>query len=445
MKNILTILNLFFLIIIFGSCSSLFPPPDGEPHTEIAQYKSGDYGTVTTSTGEGLNIIPGVIPANSEGNEATITFTIETNVEDPGRLGEGATFKSALVKYGPEYFNFTWPVQLFIPYEDGQDPNLLSVLHFDYSIEDWVKLPKTGIDTEKKLVYFNSLSLGVFALAELTSDYRDYMDWCDGGFRFTDSNRDYYYTLTVASVTNIKYDWQQSILLQPCFSTTIPCGPVAGSTGQRNNSPLADTWVYLIQADYQIWISRTKPGTYWAPPVIETYSIPASGSLTEPNICPQSATTFPDLNLCSPWVDLTLPSGGTWVAGTPEGWAVPTITYGTGDFQATLNWINNESHATDLDLHLYGPDDMHVYYQFTSSPDGSVQLDRDWLQYYGNATENIYSLKDMPAGNYRVEVNLFSGHAANFNVRIINHGAVKNYSGSLQNVGDDVLIYEFTL
>jgi hypothetical protein len=437
MKKLISLFLLIPLSLYFTSCN-LFDDSDSpdSPQSEIGKYNTGDFGEIVTETGESIKIIPGVIPQNSNGEAAEVTFTIETQVEDPGRLGDGATFKSDLVKFGPEYFNFRWPVQLSIPYDENLNPNTLYVMHYDYGQEKWVKLSKAGIDYENKTIFFNTLSLGVFGLAELTTDYRDDLYWCDGGVRYTDGTKSYFYTFTVASVQNPKYEWQTSWL--------PPVGYVVGSTGSQNNSPLAYTWGFLVQASYQIWISRTKPGTYWELPVLETYTLPASATLTEPNICPQSATTFPDLNMCEPWVDLTLPSGGEWVPGSPQGWAAPTITYGTGDFQATLNWINNESHSTDLDLHLYGPNDMHVYYEYDMSQDGSLALDRDWRYTLGNATENIYSLKDMPSGNYQIKVVLYGGNPVSFNARIIRFGEIKNFSGSVSETGEEILIDEFS-
>ena len=437
MKSQLQILVFLLTTTLLISCNWLFNSPDDTSQEGIGKFDSGDYGTVSTETGESLQIIPGTIPADTEGNQASVTFTIETDVEAPERLEDGASFQGDLVKFGPENFNFRWPVQLSLPYKEGQDPNQLSVMFYDFNLERWLVVPKAGIDGEKRLIYFNSLNLGVFGLAELSSDYR--FEWSDGGFRYTDQSQSYFYTLTVAQVTNYKYPYQAT------WSTPFGTGRLSGSTGVRNNQPLKDTWLFLVQADYQIWISRTKPGTLSTLPTIETYSIPAKGSLTEPCTCPQSATTFPDLNHCDPWVQLTLQGGGSWIPGTPDNWPVPTKTYGTGDFQATLNWVNNESHATDLDLHLYGPDGLHVYYEADISADGSVKLDRDWWEDFGNATENIYSLKEMPKGNYQLKVVLFNGDPANFNVRVIRSGEIKNYSGKLTHMDEEVLVDEFSL
>ena len=436
MKKLNALIVLFTLIGLHMGCNLLDDPTD-ENETTIKQFTSTDFGTISLETGESVSIIPGAVPPDNNGNPATVSFTIETGVEKPAALNAGATFRSELIKFGPEYFNFRWPLLISIPYDDGVDPMTLAVMHYNYSSGKWDIIPKAGIDTDKKIVYFNSLTLGIFGLAELSNMYRSF-DWCDGGIRFHPSNSEYFYTLTVATVQNPEYAWQQSWLLS--------VGDVAAATGVRNNKPLEYTFGYLVQASYKFWISRTKPGTFSHLPVTETYSVPTNTvKLDEVNICPQSFSTTADLNLCSPWVDVFMPSGGTWVEGGPEGWPEPTKTYGTGDFQATLNWINNETHRTDLDIHLYGPDGEHVYFWNETSADGSLELDLDWQEESGNATENIYSLKDMPSGKYEIKVKLYSGDATNFNVRIIRFGEVKNYSGSLQSSGDEVLVDSFTL
>jgi uncharacterized protein YfaP (DUF2135 family) len=93
--------------------------------------------------------------------------------------------------------------------------------------------------------------------------------------------------------------------------------------------------------------------------------------------------------------------------------------------------VNNSSHATDLDLHLYGPNNMHVYYGSRFSADSSFQLDRDWLRTFGNATENIFSTRSaLPAGSYRVTVKHFSGEPTSYSVRILRSGTVRTYPGS---------------
>jgi hypothetical protein len=100
-------------------------------------------------------------------------------------------------------------------------------------------------------------------------------------------------------------------------------------------------------------------------------------------------------------------------------------------FQATLTWTNNEQHSTDLNLHLYGPNGMHVYWLNPQSADSNFILDHNWLRSYGNAIENIYSARSIPPGDYKVTVHHYSGDPANYNIRILRFGTVRNFAGNI--------------
>ena len=111
----------------------------------------------------------------------------------------------------------------------------------------------------------------------------------------------------------------------------------------------------------------------------------------------------------------------------------------TGDFQATLRWHNSSDNAADLDLHLDGPNGLHVFYDAKLSGDGSLRLDRDWRTASGDAVENIYQVKDdagnslpMPPGTYTLRVDHYSGaDGMPYQVRVIRNGTVSNFSGTI--------------
>jgi uncharacterized protein YfaP (DUF2135 family) len=95
-----------------------------------------------------------------------------------------------------------------------------------------------------------------------------------------------------------------------------------------------------------------------------------------------------------------------------------------------------------MDLHLYGPNNLHVFWSSPTS--ANFALDRDWQSQDGDATENIYSTTTIiPAGNYRVNVDHFSGAAKSFNCRVVVNGNVTNFSGNLQ--AGSVDIRSFTI
>lgn len=155
-----------------------------------------------------------------------------------------------------------------------------------------------------------------------------------------------------------------------------------------------------------------------------TYTVPASVNVNRPVTWSNWGDTG------SGWYDVELPPGGDWVEARPENLPDPTTPFGTVQFQATLSWTNTESSSADLDLHLFGPDDLHVYYGDTYESGDPFQLDRDWQGALGNAIENIYSVEtNLPRGNYRVMVKHYYGSLPkSYTIRVITGGTVRSYS-----------------
>ncbi|MEO8167164.1 MAG: hypothetical protein ABI623_02895, partial [bacterium] len=193
------------------------------------------------------------------------------------------------------------------------------------------------------------------------------------------------------------------------------------------------------QGVMEFWVSKIM--CQGSDPQIYTYTLPASVSVPEP-------LTFGGWSTYDAVVyyPFTLPSGGTWVAGRPSGsgaWPQATVPFGSGVLQATLTWYNSTGTTADLDLHLDGPNGIHVYYSNKTTPDFS--LDRDWRTALGNAIENVYSLNSvMPTGAYTVRVVHFSGATMSFNARVILNGVSTNYPGTLS-AGQQVVVRSFTI
>ncbi len=420
----------------------------------VKTVSSNEGGKITIPSGVSLQVVGGTVPHNQSGGSARVTFSIESPVTAPTPLGGGARFVGNLVRFGPEGFNFSWPVKMSLPYPASMDPIELQVVHYNETSESWQRVPVSGGDHH--LLSFDALQLGIYGLAifppnaqttrsaDSVIDFITPKDWhvnASGGFVFYNptfyGSNDYYYTLTILAVTNFKYP-----TAYPLIGRTASIG--ASSVGD----PARALIFPLPQATYTFSVSRVKRGTYWHPPgPVETYSRVITATTDRPVHCSQWASTTANfVDGCSPWVELLLPPGGTWGQGPPTVWPAPTVPYGTGDFQATLTWTNNSSHQTDMDLHLYGPGGMHVYYPSSNrtSADGSVTLDRDMREYdMGNAVENIYSLSDMPSGSYRVSVKKYSGDPVHYRVRIIDRGTVTTYNGYAHG-SSETTVYTFT-
>ena len=441
-KHIWYYLVLFTLFAIFlsSSCKKEDTPTEPVPaqnETAITVVGSTGFGTVTTPSGYGVQIIPGAVPPNAQGGNANITFSIESPSTPPKPMSSFAQVKSGIFKVGPDGFSFRWPIKVIIPFKNAEADQVHAV-YFDPLLDTWKVVPASKIDNTTKKMEIDVLNLGYFAAAVVSQGFpkTNAVD-SDGGFEFSGESG-YYYTLTVRSVSNYKYPYQAAWYGNPVGNS--------GSSGSSpTGGPVQPTRIHLAQATYEIWISRTIPGTLSTLPKLFTYTIPATGTISQP------VTYTGPLSTGSGWTSLGLPGGGSWLEGSPSSWPAPTSTYGTGEFQATLTWINTSSKSSDVDLHLYGPNNIHVYYDSKNAADGTLQLDRDWRSTSGNAVENIYSLKTMTKGSYTIKVNLYSGVTTSYSVRIIRGGTVKTYTGTVStlNSGDDsakmITIDSFTL
>jgi len=432
-----TVVNLLVL-----SCKKSEDNPTdsgGAGESAVTQIGSLGSGSVSTPGGYKLNVIPGTVPANSSGGSGTVSFSIETQVTPPLALPSTVTRVSDFMKVGPDGFNFRWPVKVTIPFNASTDPQSVKVLYLDGTRNKWVIVPANEINSSAHTISIDVLTLGYFCAGTISSSFSKVTsDDADGGFEFATSDNSYYYTLTVGAVSSWKYPSQAA-----WYSNIVGSSGSTGSTA-GGGTPYPPTHIHLPQATYQIWVTRTTPGTLSTLPKVEYYTQPVTGTIGQP------VTYSGPLSTGQGWTSLGFPTGGSWSTSLPPNWLQPTITYGTGEFQATLTWLNASGSDTDIDLHLYGPNSMHVYYGNMTSSDNTVQLDRDWQRSYGNAVENIYSVSSMPSGSYSIYANLYVGDNHDFSVRIIRAGTVKTYTGSVStaNSANDqskmVLVTTFT-
>ncbi len=414
----------FILVVLIAGCSEDETPPvvtpQGESNVQTIDSYSG--GTVSTPSGHAIEVTKGSVPEATSGTAAQVAFSVETKLTPPVNLPAGVTQVGDYVKFGPDGFIFRWPVRIAMPYGTDSDPFSILLMYFNNAEQKWQAMPVSMVDLEKKTIYADVLQLGFFTLAKVPEFGKITGDQSQGGFEFT-GEPGYYYTLTVKSVT-FKY---------PAQAQWYP--GLVGSTGSSGSYPAGGprqpTHLILPQGTYEIWISRTKPGTLSTLPVLETYTVPATGTINGPLTYTQMSTYG--------WTTLQGAGGGTWVAGPPGNWATPTQPMGTGQLQATLTWDNTSSSTADLDLHLYGPNDMHVYWLTDGSTDGSILLDRDWQHAEGHATENIYSVKSMPKGHYKVTMHHYGGVSKSYSVRVIINGSVRTKTGVSAYNREDVI------
>lgn len=437
MKKLFTIylLLVFSSLIIFSSCNKSDNPvttqqtPGGQNTLVLTSSQGGNLSYDNYS----MTILSNTVPKLSNGGDGTVTFSIETkSTLDSGisSLPSGYSLVGKYVKFGPDGFNFTYPVKMTFPASSESSPELLVVMRYYPESNQWLRVNTSIVDTINKTISTNGDGprLGYFALVKAPATPSNKLGTeSSGGIEFSGESN-YWYTLTVASVV-LKYSYQGS-----WFSGGSPVGHTFSSGSDPTGSfPLSPMHAYLPQGNYNIWVSRrTASGALY------TFSVPYTCNIGGPLV-------YMGWGNPSNWAHLTAPGSGSWVLGAPTNWPLPTVPMGTGKFQATLTWVNTSSSAVDLDFYLTMPNNEKIYYGHKVANDSTFALDVDFRYTIGNATENIYSLKNsLPSGGYKVEVNYYGGTGTKpFNVRVLLNGSVSNYAGSLSN--GTVTVHTFSL
>jgi hypothetical protein len=110
-----------------------------------------------------------------------------------------------------------------------------------------------------------------------------------------------------------------------------------------------------------------------------------------------------------------------------------TITkVGSGDVQISLSW----STASDLDLHVVGPDSVEIYYGNPTSPSGgTLDLDSNAGCSSGTGNENVtWPTGQAPSGTYTVRVDDYAACGA----------ASTNYVVTISVAGKTPVVYQGT-
>ncbi len=417
-------------IFVLTGCPESDEPTDGSKTKSTISQISNDEGGSLELDGYALTVIKGAIPSSESSVNTNVSFSIELGVEKPKPLPSGVSQLGKTVLFGPQGFVFNFPIKIYFPVEGNPDPTNLSVLYYDNFEEEWTSIPISSLNDNPKQVGADVIHLGVYALVKneesaiFNKKSKTQGTKSNGGVRYGMRTSNYWYCLTVKSA-NLKYPDQA-----PLWTNLIGRTAMSGTNAPGTN-PINPVHMFLPQGTYQIWVSRLNwnriSGGEWS-----TYSVPATVNVNRPL---EFKLWSSDLDYAySGWYDLQL-SGGDWSLGRPEDLPQTDKMVGTGDFQATLTWTNTDSKSTDLDIHLYGPDDLHIYWANKSEEGSGFELDVDMQEDdKGYAVENIYSVtNNLPKGNYRVTVRHYYGYSPkSYNIRIIKFGNSKSYSGSIE-------------
>jgi len=417
-------------------------------------FNSTDGGTVTTRGLAQITVPPGAIAKNSDGSPGKVLISIEPNIPQdkwPAPLPDGYEAVSKVYLFGPSGFVFAGPVQIYLPAGDIESPSGLVVLWYKASESQWVPLPLSDLDSTNHRLGVSVFELGYFLIASspLISSNGEYWysasdsipDRRVGGVRLIHNSSSsltlpsgYYYTMTIAAV----------VYTYPAIGWPNLVGDGVGTGSEPTGGPRELTRMMNIpQGTYTFEITRQKAGTIsQLPGPVQTYS-----SRVTVQVGPFTSAFGWGADAFTGWTDIAPLPEGTWQNGTPAIWPVATVPYGTGDLHITLEWENTSESSTDLDLHLYGPDSIHVWYSAQQSADGSIRLDRDWKKEVGHAVENIYSLTPVPSGEYTIKVLNYSGSIPKFfKVRAkLPDGTVKTFSSTMTQNKQEVTILTFTV
>lgn len=410
--------------MLFTSCLS-----DGDDTMvlekgEKNEFVDGDQ-TVVVGTNEYADIenggftlyVPkGSVPKTNSGDNGRVAFSIShVDIPDlPCQLPAGASVVGKnSIKIEPMNFTFNSPLVLKCPTEGNT--NCVLLRYNDYT-NSWEVVPFSSRNADGTS-NVSLIETGYFVLVEYPQQTTEM-----GGVRILQKyiDNEYFYYLTLTPVNGSSKD-AKMIAFSP------------------NGSPLY--MAYVARGEYKAVLSRQKRSQLNSATEMEQYSSVIRVKVTDKLIAGTGG-----YDTYTGWTDIKL-DNISWSDGRSDAWGTITTTYGTGKFQATLTWVNpSEAEHTDYDLHLYGPENLHVYY--TNKKQGCFELDRDWISNPGNAVENIYSVSDnFTPGRYQVKVHHYNGVVGKrYNSRVIINGVVvKSVSGAIATNKQYDDIYSFNI
>lgn len=385
-----------------------------EDPDENATYNvsTSEYGFFRRN-GYGFTIPVGAVPRGDNGNDGTVAFSAQAVPDNdlPAQAPEGVQFiEGTGIMANPTNFTFASPILIDVPLK-GHNFEETCLYQWNGFLRSWEVVPYSSIKSGS-YARVSTISLGYFVLGtkNRTLSY--------GGIKIDKSrlNDNYMYYLSLTPTTG---NGSTSI----AFSSR-------GESLFMTNLPLQTYKVQITRerrADSQTGSSAIESATYYTEVKVDT-PLEARG---------QSLESY------SGWTVLDL-SSIDWEEGRPSMWGTETVTYGTGAFQATLNWINYSGSTTDYDLHLTTPNGTEVF--FGNRTGDGFELDRDMISEVGDCVENIYSISDnLPKGTYQVRVHHYGGATGRqYSCRVILNGKVVTVYSGITNSGFQD-IYTFTI
>ena len=427
----------FLMLLFFVSCDKDNPVKVEENNGVLLEMSNDVGGKLVSPLGAELFVPIDAIGKKEDDSPGKISFSIEPIKQQdlPLSIPSNYSIIGELFKFSPSSFVFSRPLMVYLPGSSLEDLEDINIIRLDEQKNQWTIIPISDVNGTKKIIGVATFELGYFALVKnnsitkkITHGIQSESRKC-GGIKMEPKNNTYYYTLRIVNFT-AKFSEDNNFDI---VGKTASSG-IESATG----NPRALYMVGLPQGTYSVEISRIKRGI--------------SGNLEYyPNLIEVVVNQPLEYNYSwtaddwTGWKVISEPAD--WIVGTPPNWPKADVPFGTGEFQATLTWVNTNEKGTDLDLYLYCPNKDIVYFGTEGNLDNSIVLDRDWLEEPGYATENIYSTKSIAKGTYEVKVECFNGYTPkNFEVRIIIRGkTVKTFRGTATKIDEPMLIHKFTI
>lgn len=418
------------------------------PRDAAQAFTSEQSGLVTTGDGHVLAVGPRSVPTYLDGSPATIALSVDIGATPPQAPPEWLRIVSPPTHFGPENFVFNFPLTVRMPVAGVNDVSNLFLIRLNEA-GAWTRSlfafdPENPTAVETTLFTLGNMAVGEYDGASAAALHPQGGLYAPGTHCPIGAMECFYY-LTIQSFT-------------PKYSDEVPPGAFVGTVLRlRSNvtgeSPEPTGWL-LPQGSYTFCYSALESPLTLTNLKKYVNPNPQTVTIDRPYACDITRTCYTEVRPVNQpgWTEARddrpcgMGGGGALPPGDPARLGL------TGDFQATLTWHNSSESATDIDLHLYGPNNIHIWYSGKLSADGSLRLDRDWQTEAGDAVENIYQTKDgsgksipMPPGSYTLRVHHYSGAAGKpYQVRLLRNGSVSNFSGSLS-AGEDRELITFNV
>lgn len=404
------------VLVVMAGCSkdkkeSTTPdpnPPDTSDYEAAGSVTTTQESTVSTESGASIDIPMYAVPPTDGGDPGTMTFSIERDTETTATPPSGHLLGSDVYRFGPDGFTFAEMVELTIPVTGDTTGKEITINRID---------PNTGATEIVGGAYdpaTNTISTQRYHLSPYFASMFTPSETAWGAFHVTNNSSSHWLHLCV-EVYNLKYPQADPNYDGNSWSTWAPFGHI----GWANEGD----W-FLPQGDYTICVQVSRSGTISTPPGDpERWEIQKS--------------------LNNPWSRYAPSTTEISIVGPPFGDAedgacpctpTPSTSVGTGELQVTLTWHN--SLPIDLDLWVTEPDGTQCYYGNATTTNGGT-LDRDNLcsNYVNGRPENMF-WASAPAGQYKIQVKLYSTcgsdiSSQSFDVRAVIKGVAKTYTGSV--------------